>query len=150
MAYKLLDSEINPLTISETAAFFKKVDDLFVPKLSKRTDLRIFSKKLVQSAEILYFVDEQESKSGLIAFYANDHQTKIAYITMIVVIPEYQGYGLSKLMLKGCFDKCREKGMNCVDLHTNENNDKASSLYKGLGFILIGKKEKRLHFRLEL
>jgi ribosomal protein S18 acetylase RimI-like enzyme len=53
------------------------------------------------------------------------------------ILPEYQGKGLSEILLKECFKFCSELGVQ-VKLEVHAQNLKAVSLYKKFGFKQLG------------
>lgn len=71
---------------------------------------------------------------GYAAIYANDIQTKAAYITMIGVLEEYQRSGVGSKLMAACVRTAREKGMDSVRLEVLNSNQKAVSFYKKCGF----------------
>lgn len=140
-----------PVICKELFSFLKKVDSLFDTLLSKRVDLRLFSQKLVEFSEIIYVNDETDNIIGLVSYYANDFATKIAYITLLAVVPEYQGNGLSKIMLQKCIENCKKNEMCFIDLHTDSRNLKAINLYMTMGFQKMAIcMNERIHFRFKI
>jgi ribosomal-protein-alanine N-acetyltransferase len=53
------------------------------------------------------------------------------------ILPEYQGYGFSKILLKESLSFVKEKGYQ-VKLEVHTSNQKASNLYKKFGFKPLG------------
>ncbi len=59
-------------------------------------------------------------------------------ITNIAVHPDFRGRGLGETLLKHVLNKVREEGASFVNLEVRLSNAAALSLYKKLGFELIG------------
>ena len=62
-------------------------------------------------------------------------------VLSVCVDKEYRGQGLAKGLLKGLFEKAKEKGVEVLFLEVEEENLPAISLYKKLGFSQISKRE---------
>lgn len=71
---------------------------------------------------------------GYAAMYANDLETKIAYITLVAVKPEYQGRHIGKSLLCACESLARQRGMRGIKLEVSKENDNAIAFYKRFGF----------------
>ena len=74
---------------------------------------------------------------GYLAIYANNYIDKIAYITLIAVVPEYQNMGIGKMLLKKCEQIAVNKGFKVVRLEVKKNNTNAIMFYKRNGFNII-------------
>ncbi len=59
------------------------------------------------------------------------------YLHHFGIHPEFQGNGLSKLLLQRSLDFARKKGRQ-IKLEVNRNNIKAIELYRKAGFIQLG------------
>ena len=94
--------------------------------------------KLCTYAEFL--IAEASQLLGYCAVYANDQQSKVAYISLLCVKKEYQGMGIGKALLQACEDLAREKGMTVLRLEVKEDNEKAIRLYRGSGLIIRDRK----------
>jgi ribosomal protein S18 acetylase RimI-like enzyme len=70
--------------------------------------------------------------SGAVIMYANNFETKVAYITLIATIPQFRGHGVASLLLDSCTEIARSKGMKKIGIHTN--NVVARNLYIKKGF----------------
>lgn len=75
---------------------------------------------------------------AMLNVYCNFHETKDAYINNVEVLPEYQGVGLSKLLMKKSFQVIKENAFQSVSLHVTQNNIKAVELYKKFDFAFTG------------
>ena len=72
--------------------------------------------------------------AGYAAMYANNLETKCAYITLIAVKPECQHNGIGGQLLKKCETTAIEKGMDKIRLEVLKDNFKAQNFYKKNGF----------------
>lgn len=81
-----------------------------------------------------------ENLAGFIAFYANNMETCIGFLSMIIVIKEYQNKGIGTALLDKCIDICKENGMNKLRLEVDIKNKKAIKVYERKGFKVISKR----------
>ena len=113
--------------------FLKKCDNLFIPKLSSIVNLKEYSEKLSKkSIQFCHYVNG--NLVGMLAMYANDFTEKTAFITIMVLIKEYQGRGLAKQLLIDAIKYAKNLGFKKVRLEVYNKNIKAINLYKKLGF----------------
>ena len=63
---------------------------------------------------------------------SSDHSEGL--ITRVSVLPEYQGMGAGRAVVKCCIDFARNKKVKVVKLITTSSQEVAVSLYKSLGF----------------
>ena len=91
------------------------------------------SEKFIKYGNVL-FVEEQESILGFVAFYANDLETKTAYISFIAVKNAFQKKGVGTLLLNSCEIQAQKKGMNKIRLEVKKNNTNAQCFYKNHRF----------------
>lgn len=94
--------------------------------------------KLIEKACIITIM-EHDVLHGFLAYYANDHENKVGFVSMVLTDPSTKrmGYGrrlvefaLKDLTLKG-FKKCRTE--------INADNVKALNALKKLNFTYIGR-----------
>lgn len=71
-----------------------------------------------------------------------DQENEIVWLG-IVVKKNYQGKGLSKIIMNVLLRKAEEKGLKSIRLSVDNDNDKAIGLYKRFGFTLL--KAKKTH-----
>ncbi len=110
-----------------------QLDESFPIPLSHKTDLSSYSAKLLNLG-IAYGAWEEEQLVGLCGFYANDMQTKKAYVAVLGVAPEQQRKGIARGLLTGALEQCRRAGMELCCLHTHRTNTGAIALYKSMDF----------------
>lgn len=76
---------------------------------------------------------------GMLAFYCNDYNSKVSYITQVVVSEEAQGQGIASQLLQECESYSKKNGMTKIKLEVLESNNKAISVYTKNGFGFDGK-----------
>lgn len=74
---------------------------------------------------------------GIAAFYCNDFKTKSGYITLIGLLPSYQGKGIGKELLKFCCNTMFSCGMCKVKLEVSKSNKTAIKFYEINGFKMV-------------
>lgn len=103
-------------------------------------DLDSYIDKLMEKACIITIM-EQDVLHGFLAYYANDYDNKVGFVSMVLTDPSTRrmGYGrrlvefaLKDLTLKG-FKKCRTE--------VNADNTKALNALKRLNFIPVGRND---------
>lgn len=103
------------------------------------------AKKFSNSA--VFIVAKYDSDvAGFTAFYCNDVNTKIAYLSMIIVVESYKGKGVGSLLLNDCINLCIEHRMSKLRLEVNANNDTAIKFYIKNKFIHIGNKGESYYY----
>jgi len=100
-------------------------------------DIENYVDKIQKFATIITIFKKGEI-GAFIAFYENDKNRKMAYLTMIGVSKEckHQGYGKSLLELS--INEIKKKGFELYSLEVKEDNFKAIKLYEKFGFRSIG------------
>jgi ribosomal protein S18 acetylase RimI-like enzyme len=124
----------------------KKLDQYFVPSLSERVNLLEYVNKLDQHANMVLAYNENENLIGVIAFYDNDLKSKIAFISVLGVLPNYQGQGVASMLVNKCIKECRLSAMKKIIVKTEIENSKAMNFYKKIGF---NEEEKLYEFGVE-
>ena len=109
-------------------------DKNFVPPLSQRIDLKVYSEKLAQYATNFEAWSDHKTLVGLISVYMNDYEKKTAYITSVSVCTKFTGRGIAKSLMAECINKARQIGFLQIKLEVNEFNTPAIKLYSAFGF----------------
>ena len=126
--------EINELTnIDDKRACWKILDSLYEDVTKRIPNYFNYKQKVCQYADFYGAVDEGEI-CGFIAFYANDNESAIAYITQIAVNPMYQHRGIGRKLLLECETRAIKNGMNLLRLEVRKNNANAIRFYESYGF----------------
>ncbi|WP_242091625.1 GNAT family N-acetyltransferase [Aestuariivivens sediminicola] len=84
---------------------------------------------------------------AFIAYYDNNKESLIGYLSMLAVHPDYQDKGYGKQLMHMAIDALRKLNFKHFDLEVDVSNKKAIALYSKFGFELIrlasGKKYMR-------
>lgn len=107
--------------------------DLLPHPLSSRLDLAEYAAKLLRYAEIACGV-VGDDVVALLLLYANDDATKCAHVSMVAVLPRWQGQGIARAMLSRAMARARQRGMTAMELTSSSDNDAARRLYLSAGF----------------
>ena len=75
-----------------------------------------------------------DTVSGYCAYYANDFQTRLAYITLFAIKKEMRGRGLGNLLMRYVLKCAKEKGMRRIRLEAHKDNISAIKFYFKNGF----------------
>ncbi|BAQ62515.1 ribosomal-protein-S18p-alanine acetyltransferase [Geminocystis sp. NIES-3708] len=84
-------------------------------------------------------IDENEKVIGLSCFWSILEE---AHITILAIHPDFQGQGLSKLLLGKLLEEAGNKNLERATLEVGENNHKALNLYRKFGFKEAGRRKK--------
>ena len=121
------------LTFDQFQSFIKEVEQDFVPPLLDRVNIAEFYNK-VNSLAVLYGCYRKDELIGLCIFYANDFETKKAYVTFLAVDRKHRGNNIAGELLKDVCIYAKEQGMESIGLHTY--NIIAKECYLKNGFSL--------------
>ena len=107
-------------------------DDAFLNPVSKRENYAELLQKIVSYAD--FYVASSEQVMGYAAVYANDYHTKVAYLTLIAVNPEFQRKNIGALLLEQCEKTALKKGFERMRLQVKNNNNSAIQFYMKRGY----------------
>ena len=122
--------------------FLQKVDSLFPINLSDKTDLNILAEKFISLGTVFYVYDNNDIV-GLIAGYNNDDVNHCAYISVLAVLPNYQGKGYASKLISDFTNDCINKNIKRIELFTHKSNENAIKMYKKNGFVIDGTNNQR-------
>ena len=129
--------------------YLRNNENLFVPPLSMRLDLKSYSKKLHKYA-VHFCAFDYNRLVGLIACYFNDPTKKIAFISSVSVVKEFQEMGIFSAL----FSLVRNYGVlnqfNNLQLEVNSENQNAIKIYKKIGFEDIDHKNQIVTMELKI
>lgn len=111
-----------------------QLDKTFPIPLSKKTDLDVLANKFLEKGYVYIALDGM-NPVGMVGFYANDFKQYRAYISVVGVLPNYQGQGIAKQMMIGTLAICKKNGMTSCNLYTHKTNVGAIAMYKKLDFV---------------
>ncbi len=126
-------SELRIENKTELLNFLKKADTLFPISLSSKQNLTILAEKLLTVGKVIICYFENEL-AGVICGYINDTAEGNAYISVLCVLPEFQGKSIAKRLLERFVNESVKAGMKKVFLYTHSTNQKAIKLYENFGF----------------
>lgn len=114
--------------------------DCIFPHLKEKVySYEEYSKKL--STYALCFECKIDGETaGILIFYANDATTNTAYISLIGVLPQWQGKKIGKKLLDYCILIARDKNMVSLKLEVDNDNISAIKFYQKNGFVFCGNK----------
>jgi ribosomal protein S18 acetylase RimI-like enzyme len=125
-------------TYQDIRYIIEKFDQVFQPSLSKRIpEIGDYAKKLKENSSVYAAVDSDVI--GFISFYANDKNTKIAYINQIAIDTTYQNKGIGNALLNKCMEVSINSGMTKIKLEVYNHNKAAIQFYIKNGFVICGK-----------
>lgn len=75
---------------------------------------------------------------GYAVLYANNLSENEGYLTLIAVLPEYQGKNIGLDLLLACCDIAHSRGMMRLRLEVKKDNEKAIRFYLKNGFCFDG------------
>lgn len=125
---------VEVLNANKKKEFIENCDYVFPIGILKRTNSSEIITKIINNA-IFLGAYENHQICGYCAFYANDFATKTAYVTMIGVLPEFQGKGVGSKLIDNCIEKCKLLNMEKIRLEVLNSNEKAITFYKIKGFL---------------
>jgi len=102
-------------------------------------DLDAYLQKLDARAEILSATEGPHCR-GFVAYYCNDHSTRQAFITLVLIAPQDRGSGLGKALVLGVLEICRQRGFASCRLEVRADNAAALAMYGSLGFVPVGER----------
>lgn len=129
------DYKIVPIeNLNEIKNILYQFNNVFKPTLTERVgNLEIYAEKLYNNANIFAVIKELQY-IGFAAFYSNDIENNIAYLTQLAVKPEIENKGIGKMLLFVSIELSRKMGMKVIKLEVINDNIKAISFYKKNGF----------------
>lgn len=119
----------------EKKKIMEKVDSIFIRE-SYNYD-KLFEK--INKYAVFIAAYEDDEPTGYIAFYCNDIEKRIAYITMIGVKTEMQRKHIGSELMNLCFEESEKRNMCYVRLEVLDNNTKAICFYQSFGFVYESK-----------
>ena len=106
-------------------------------------NLKNYVAKISAKAEIINYYS-RGNLAGFIAFYANDQNTKIAFLSMLCSRQRKIG----EFLLKQSIERCRDLEMVEYHLEVKKENSKAIALYERYGFFVFGEREDFFQMKL--
>lgn len=74
---------------------------------------------------------------GAVSFYANDLESKSAFVTLLATDESARGEGLGHALLSAAIQESQKFGMSRMRLDVRTENDRAKRFYESHGFIVV-------------
>jgi ribosomal protein S18 acetylase RimI-like enzyme len=130
----LVEYHINKASESEIAEHLLLCDTSFVPPLSERVDIKVYSTKIFEHT-IRFEAWADNKLIGLVAAYCNDRDKLMAYITSVSVLKKWNNKGIATQLMQLCINHSRNAGMLSIGLEVARQNKAAIKLYEKSGFL---------------
>lgn len=131
---------IEHLSLKELKSFLREQALDTFPALKDEHRLTMLAAKWYEHAEFCTCRDDSGQLVGMIAFYANQPETGIAYIPHIYVSPAYRGRGIFSQMLQRVVTNIKQKGYTSIKLEVSKDNMTAQKAYIKQGFQFLPEK----------
>ena len=123
------------MSIFEIETLIREEQDRTSGCFIEKEKIEEYIEKLKINAEILSH-HVRGSCAGFVAFYCNADDKKLAFITLVLVSPEFRGLKISKCLVSAVLSLARARGFSQCALEVKAGNQSAISLYKELGFTI--------------
>lgn len=110
--------------------------------LGRYKDVGLYIKKLVNNARVIS-IHEAGKIIGVIAFYCNNLEDSVSYISLIAVDVNNRGKGIGAELIDMALLVSKKKGFQCCRLEVEKSNTKAISLYVKKGFSILIEHENK-------
>lgn len=118
---------------------------LFNKTLNNESILIELAKKFSISAHVVQMCNDNKLV-GFAAYYCNDFKNKNAFLSMIIVLKEYQSMGAGGILLKHIIEECKSEGMENLLLEVDKKNEFAIKFYLKKGFVFLEKETENSRF----
>lgn len=122
----MLEYTINTTTEEELYKYLLEQDNCFIPSLSKRVDIKQYSKKLFNNST-RFEAWNDTLLIGFVAVYINDISS---YISLVTVVPMYCKKHIGSQLLVNCIQYVKGKNYQEIQLEVNRSNKTAIAFYK--------------------
>ena len=128
MIKKLKNTDLEKLNI-----FLNEIDSDFPIPLSDKVNLFEFAKKVLENGECIAKFDGNII-CGAILFYANNEETKTAYVSVLGVKKTHRKIGIAQNLIDEMKKCVKFKNFKTIELYTHKTNYGAICLYEKNGF----------------
>lgn len=125
---------IESLSLLELKAFLREQALDVFPALQDENRLTMLAEKWHTHAEFCTCRDESHMLVGMIAFYANEPESKEAFIPHVYVSPRHRRQGLFTLMLEKVMSVAQDRRFERIKLEVQKSNYRAQQSYLKNGF----------------
>jgi ribosomal protein S18 acetylase RimI-like enzyme len=130
---------MNPVIREYRDADFKEVSELWeqtgMGGTERGDDAATIQKTLDAGGKLLVLTLSEKEKIVGTSWLTNDGRR--FYLHHFGILPQYQGRGLSKLLLQSSLNIARSEGLQ-IKLEVHQKNKRAVRLYKKAGFQYLG------------
>ena len=112
-------------------------EDVFPDLKNRISNLSEYAQKLKDYADVYVGIQDNENV-GLLVFYANDFESRTAYISLIGIKEAYRYMNFGKQLLFKVIELSRKRGMKTIRLEVDNKNEVAKKFYQRNGFGFIG------------
>lgn len=116
-------------------------EDFFNQSLNSVDAITALSIKFASSAVVAKACTEN-CLQGFVAYYANNLDTKMGFVSMIIVKSEAQRKGVGTFLLQYVENDCKNRGIKSISLEVNLENKQAIEFYLKNGWIEATKKKE--------
>lgn len=120
-------------TEAVSSAWLSIGDAFDPPFLERYGDPEGYLEKMARNGRTVVCFEGGEIR-GCVTFYANDLESRVAFLTLIAVSPACRGRGVAKALLETAIRLSAESGMDELDLEVEKGNRPALGLYGRFGF----------------
>ena len=123
-------------------------DSSFMVGITHRENYLEIRNKMQRFAEFIVPRFDDGTPLGYVSMYANNKETKSAYISMFCIRPEFQKHHLGTLLMDKAAEVAQKNGMLSIKLEVLRENTKAQNFYLNYGFQIVEKEDKDSFFML--
>lgn len=123
---------------NEKRRIIETCDDAFTISVTGRSNYEELLAKIDKFAVFLGAYTEAGEIAGYSAFYANDVESRTAFITLFCARKEMQRMHLGSGLMSATIDESRRRGMKLIRLEVLKRDEGAIAFYKRCGFAITG------------
>jgi carbamoyl-phosphate synthase large subunit len=127
-------------------AFLSLSNSTYKASVLRDNNFKDYAQKLSSHAYVYGIIDNENNVFkngkevlGIIAFYANDNETRCAYISILVIDNKYQRIGFGNKLIQLTKDIAKLNNMETISVDVHKDNIDAISFYNKVGFHESGK-----------
>lgn len=120
--------------------FLEEVNHEFSPSLDDKVVLRDYATKIQEQASVMIETD-RSGICGMVVFYCNNQETKLAYISLVGVSTRARSQGIASRLVKSVCEYINTKKFYKIGIHSN--NPSAIRIYQQLGFCIVEDEERK-------
>lgn len=123
----------NVASCAQIQGHLGQCDAHFSPRLSDRVNLPEYAEKLTLYSE-RFEAWADSALVGLVALYINDKNKRLAHISNVSVVPEWQGRQVAQSLLSNAIQYAQSLHFSLIGLTVDERSRGAVHLYTKIGF----------------